>query len=50
MNDGKYVFAQITNFLPKRVFDGIVDHLLPENKYASFSENSDVALSENSDV
>lgn len=26
MNDGKYVFAQITNFLPKRVFDGIVDH------------------------
>lgn len=26
MNDGQYVFAQITNFLPKRVFDGIVDH------------------------
>ena len=24
MNQGKYVFAQITEFLPRRVFDGIV--------------------------
>lgn len=24
MNQGKYVFAQVTEFLPKRVFDGIV--------------------------
>ena len=25
MNQGKYVFAQITEFLPRRVFDGIVE-------------------------
>lgn len=25
MNQGKYVFAQITEFLPRRVFDRIVD-------------------------
>lgn len=24
MNQGKYVFAQLTEFLPQRVFDGIV--------------------------
>ncbi|WP_372932655.1 DUF4372 domain-containing protein [Mariniphaga sediminis] len=25
MNQGKYIFAQLTNFLPKRVFDRIVE-------------------------
>jgi hypothetical protein len=25
MNQGKYIFAQLTEFLPRRVFDGIVD-------------------------
>ncbi len=25
MNKGKYVFAQLIEFLPQRVFDGIVD-------------------------
>jgi hypothetical protein len=24
MNQGKYIFAQLTDFLPRRVFDGIV--------------------------
>jgi len=24
MNNGKYVFTQVTSFLPKRVFDSIV--------------------------
>ena len=32
MNQGKYVFAQITEFLPKRVFDGIVNKY-DGNKY-----------------
>lgn len=42
MNQGKYIFAQLTDFLPRRVFDGIVskynvdnpehvDPLIPEN-------------------
>ncbi|MDX9773430.1 MAG: DUF4372 domain-containing protein [Bacteroidales bacterium] len=25
MNEGKYIFAQLTDFLPRRVFDRIVD-------------------------
>jgi len=37
MNDGKYVFAQITNFLPKRVFDGIVDHYKGDKYIKHFS-------------
>jgi len=37
MNDGKYVFAQITNFLPKRVFDGIVDHYKGDKYIRYFS-------------
>ena len=37
MNDGKYVFAQITNFLPKRVFDGIVDHYKGDKYIRHFS-------------
>ena len=24
MNQGKYIFSQLTDFLPKRIFDGIV--------------------------
>jgi hypothetical protein len=32
MNQGKYVFAQLTEFLPGRVFDGIVDKYIG-NKY-----------------
>ena len=26
MNSGKYVFAQVSSFLPQRIFDGIVAH------------------------
>lgn len=26
MNQGKYIFAQLTEFLPRRVFDGIVEN------------------------
>ncbi len=37
MNDGKYVFAQITNFLPKRVFDGIVNHYQGDKYVRHFS-------------
>lgn len=32
MNQGKYIFAQITEFLPRRTFDGIVDNY-QGNKY-----------------
>jgi len=27
MNKGKYVFAQIVEFLPQRIFDGIVENI-----------------------
>ncbi len=37
MNQGKYIFAQLTDFLPRRVFDRIVDKY-EGNKYVrSFS-------------
>lgn len=32
MNQGKYIFAQLTEFLPRRTFDRIVENL-HENKY-----------------
>ena len=32
MNEGKYIFAQITEFLTRRTFDGIVDKY-QGNKY-----------------
>ncbi|MFA6334911.1 MAG: DUF4372 domain-containing protein [Bacteroidales bacterium] len=37
MNKGKYIYAQLTDFIPRRVFDGIVDKY-DGNKYVkSFS-------------
>jgi len=37
MNQGKYIFAQLTDFLPRRVFYGIVEKY-EGNKYVkSFS-------------
>lgn len=37
MNDGKYVFAQITSFLPKRVFDCIVTRYQGDKYVKHFS-------------
>jgi hypothetical protein len=37
MNQGKYVFAQITEFLPKRVFDIIVDRYSGDKNIRFFS-------------
>lgn len=37
MNQGKYVFAQVTEFLPKRVFDCIVDRYSADKNVRHFS-------------
>jgi len=37
MNQGKYVFTQLTDFLPKRVFNGIVSHYSGDKKVRHFS-------------
>jgi len=37
MNQGKYVFAQITEFLPRRVFDGIVEKHNGKKQIRSFT-------------
>jgi hypothetical protein len=37
MNQGKYVFAQITEFLPKRVFDLIVESYSGDKSIRFFS-------------
>jgi len=37
MNQGKYVFSQITEFLPKRVFDNIVTHYSGDKYVRHFS-------------
>jgi len=37
MNQGKYVFAQVTEFLPKRVFDCIVDRYSADKYVRHFS-------------
>ena len=37
MNQGKYIFAQITDFLPRRVFDGIVSRYEGNRKVRSFT-------------
>ncbi|MCP4393922.1 MAG: IS4 family transposase [Alphaproteobacteria bacterium] len=37
MNQGKYVFAQLTEFLPKRVFDKIVTHYSGDKHVRFFS-------------
>lgn len=37
MNNGKYVFAQVTSFLPKRFFDGIVSHYQGDKYVRHFS-------------
>ena len=37
MNQGKYVFTQITDFLPKRVFDCIVARYLGDKSVRHFS-------------
>lgn len=37
MNNGKYVFAQVTSFLPKRVFDSIVVRYLGDKYIRHFS-------------
>ncbi len=37
MNQGKYVFAQITKFLPCRVFDRIVEKYNGNNRIRTFT-------------
>src|SRR5665647_3299164 len=37
MNQGKYIFAQLTDFLPRRVFDGIVDKYEGNRRVRSFT-------------
>jgi len=37
MNQGKYVYSQLTDFLPKRVFDGIVHKYLGDRYIKHFS-------------
>lgn len=37
MNQGKYVFTQLADFLPKRVFDGIVSRYSGDKKVRHFS-------------
>lgn len=37
MNNGKYVFAQVTSFLPKRVFDSIVVRYFGDKYIRHFS-------------
>jgi len=37
MNNGKYVFTQLIDFLPKRVFDGIVDRYSGDKYIRHFS-------------
>ena len=36
MNSGKYIFSQLTEFLPRRVFDGIVEKHNGNKKVRSF--------------
>jgi hypothetical protein len=36
MNQGKYIFAQLTDILPRRVFDRIVDNYEGNNRVRSF--------------
>ena len=37
MNSGKYIFSQLTEFLPRRVFDGIVEKYDGNKKVRSFT-------------
>jgi len=37
MNQGKYIFAQLTDFLPRRVFDRLVDKYSGNKKVKSFT-------------
>ena len=37
MNSGKYIFSQLTEFLPRRVFDGIVENYDGNKKVRSFT-------------
>jgi hypothetical protein len=37
MNQGKYIFAQLTDFLPRRVFDRIVDNYEGNKRVRSFT-------------
>jgi hypothetical protein len=37
MNSGKYIFSQLTEFLPRRIFDGIVEKYNGNNKVRSFT-------------
>ena len=37
MNQGKYIFAQLTDFLPRRVFDNIVSRHDGNKKVRSFT-------------
>ena len=37
MNQGKYIFAQLTDFLPRRVFDRIVDKYEGNKRVRSFT-------------
>ena len=37
MNSGKYIFSQLTGFLPKRIFDGIVQKYQGDKYVKSFT-------------
>ena len=37
MNQGKYVYSQLTDFLPKRIFDGLADKYLGDKYVKHFS-------------
>ena len=37
MNQGKYIFAQLTDFLPRRVFERIVDNYDGNKRVRSFT-------------
>jgi hypothetical protein len=37
MNQGKYIFAQLTDFLPRRVFDRLVDKYEGNKHIRSFT-------------
>ena len=37
MNQGKYIFAQLTDFLPRRVFDRLVEKYSGNKKIRTFT-------------
>ena len=41
MNKGKYIFAQLTDFLPRRVFDRLVEKYSGNKKIRTYLLESD---------